>query len=86
MIVAHHDYGGLFGELGEDAVVRDLGIIDATVNAKGADRNNPGEHGVGVLAGVKSWSHISHIQHRSGNWRGIAKAHWRIGWKKYGTL
>ena len=45
-------WGGLFGELGVDAVVRNLGLIDASVSAKGANRNNPGEHGVGALAGV----------------------------------
>ena len=45
-------WGGLFGELGEDAVVRNLGLIDASVSAKGANRGNPGEHGVGALAGV----------------------------------
>ena len=45
-------YGGLFGELGADAVVRNLGLEDASVNAKGANQNNPGEHGVGALAGV----------------------------------
>ena len=45
-------WGGLFGELGADAIVRDLGLIDASVSAMGANRNNPGEHGVGGLAGV----------------------------------
>ena len=45
-------WGGLFGELGIDAVVRNLGLVDASVNAKGANQNNPGEHGVGGLAGV----------------------------------
>ena len=45
-------YGGLFGELGADAVVRNLGLESVSVNAKGADQNGPGEHGVGALAGV----------------------------------
>ena len=45
-------WGGLFGELGTSAVVRNLGLVDASVSAMGANQNNPGEHGVGALTGV----------------------------------
>ena len=45
-------WGGLFGELGSSAVVRNLGLDSVSVSAKGAFQINPGEHGVGALAGV----------------------------------
>ena len=44
--------GGLFGELGVDAVVRNLGLDDVSVKAKGAKQDGPGDYGVGALAGV----------------------------------
>ena len=47
-----HYRGGLFGELGSDAIVRNLGLDNVFVNARGATTSNPGDHGVGGLAGV----------------------------------